>query len=53
MKNESLNTVKERETKHFVCLFHWPFETVKKGGRILRNVGLKGKEERKKGMKIQ
>ena len=48
-----LNSVKERERKHFVCFLHWPFETLKKEGRILRNVGLKGKEERKKGINNQ
>ena len=47
-KKESLNTVKEREKKDLVCFLHWPFETLKKKGRILRNVGLKGKEEWKK-----
>ena len=25
------------------CLFHWPFETLKKEGRILRYVCFKGK----------
>ena len=46
-KKESLNTVKERERKqHFVLFLYWPFETLKKERRILRKVGLKGKEKK-------
>ena len=46
-------TAEERGKKQLVCFLHWPFGTLKKRGRILRNVGLKEKEKRKKGMTIK
>ena len=52
-KVKILNTAEERGRSILFVSFIDPLKNLKKEEQILRNVGLKGKQERKKEMPIQ